>query len=548
MTELHLDHAIVSNGRCCALIAPDACVEWLCLPRFDSESVFASLLDRERGGHFAIRLRGATCSAAYIPDTNVLETRLVTPDAEVLVQDFCPVGFAALIRIIRPIRGTPELEIDLAPRWDYGRQSGAGPLRVHGPRGLILLDAPRVAVISESPTPLSVEAAEAERDRAMERDRAFVATLEAGSHETRSALVLHALTDAESGAMLAAATTSVPEALGEPRNWDYRYAWIRDGCFAAEALLRLGHRRTAENLLTFFEAAIGDATERVQPLFGVDGRTSLPEEPLDQLAGFGGSRPVRVGNAAALQHQHDAYGQLVWLADRLASPSSEARYTWLCKLVDSAVRLRTVPDAGIWEFRDRPGRYTMSRAWCWVAIDRGAKLAQRQGDTERSGRLATLADEERHLIVECAAASGFFAQTLDCDNPDASSLLLPTLGLVPATHPLFIETVRRCESVLAVGSMMRRYVALDDFGETTSVFNVCTLWWAEALARMGETERARDVLERFRAHGNPHGLFSEDVDPSTGALLGNIPQAYSHTGLITARLALERASSYTQAS
>lgn len=547
----HLDYGLASSGRVCALIGPDTSIDWLCMPRFDGPSVFAALLDPAKGGRCAVRYRGANpqMQTRYLPDSNVLETTMSGAAGVLTVTDFCPVGAAALVRLVRPVRGSPSVDIELTPRWDYGRDpDGPGPVTIQTSRPVeepIRLDAPLVLVISHGPASIAAQpaAAEAALRASLASDRAFVATLTGATCEMvrRSALVLHALTDETGGGLIAAATTSVPEALGEPRNWDYRYVWIRDACFAAEALLRLGHRRTASRLLDFFRRVGTKPDGTLQPLFGIDGRAALPEMTLDNLDGFGGSRPVRIGNAAALQHQHDAYGQLIWLTERLGGELTERTWAWVCGLVDTAISLRALPDAGIWEFRDRPGRYTTSRAWIWVALHRGARLARRAGDVGRAQRWRELAAEEHGLILECARRTGFFAQTLDCDNADAASLVLPALGLVDATDPLFLATMERCEAALETGGMMRRYVARDDFGDTTSVFNLCTLWWVEALARAGHRDRARRIFDAFMGHANPLGLLSEDVDPSTGRLLGNFPQAYSHTGVINAALALGEA-------
>lgn len=544
----HLDYAVVSNGRVLALIGPDSSVDWLCLPRFDSPSVFGAVLDRDLGGRCAVRMTEGQYTSNYIDGSNLLDTHISGPTGVVRVRDFCPVGHSALVRIVEPISGHPNIELELDPRWNYGGSLDAGPVQIGCSVPLdgrpITLREPVVVVVSDGGgIEPSAQAAGLAFDDALARDHAFVASLRSDLPPAvvRSALVLHALTDAETGAMLAAATTSIPEAVGEPRNWDYRFAWIRDGCFAAEALLQLGHHETANRLLDFFRRATGDGVDDggVQPVFTIHGKMDMPERVITHLLGFESTRPVRVGNAAALQHQHDAYGQLVWLAARLDRDMSEDRWEWLATLVDMAAVLRNQPDAGIWEFRDRPGRYTTSRAWIWVALDRGARMARARGQNTRAEAWSMLASEERAILFSHAGRAGFFAQTLDNDTPDAASLFLSSIGVVAASHPLFQQTVERCEAALAIGGMMRRYVAEDDFGRTTSVFNLCTLWWAEALARMGRTDQAQATLDRFLTYGNPHGLFSEDVDPATGRLLGNFPQAYTHTGIIKAWLAIE---------
>ncbi len=530
-----LDHGVLGNGHLIALISPAASVDWLCLPRFDSPSVFAGLLDPAAGAFEVLpEAPLLQTEAAYHPRSNGLRTTLYTAAGRVAVDDICPPGVPELLRILRPMDGPLTIRIRFEPRGDYGRAPGGATLWTRAPvNSSFTLDGPLAMVVAQGAARTDPADAQAILRGAVAADREWCGSVPDAL--ARSALCLRLHTYAPTGAIIAAATTSIPEALGTPRTWDYRYAWIRDGAFAAHALLELGFTEEARRFLDFVVEAVGDDVPR--PLYGVGGERDLPERKLPHLAGFEGTGPVRVGNAAALQRQHDSEGQIVWLADALdrrgVSPDA-ARYAWLARQVDRAATNADRPDDGVWEFRGRPRLYTFSRAWCWVALHRGARLADRRGDEERARRWRTRADALRGALLAEADRVGFFAQAAGSEDADASSLCLASLGLIDGRDPRFVATVRRCEEVLLTNGLMRRYQVVDDFGETTSAFGLCTLWWAEALARIGEVSRAESVLDGFLARANPVGLFSEDFDPDAGRMLGNFPQVYSHVGIIEA--------------
>lgn len=562
MRPWRLDHGLISNGRVLALVAPDTHVEWYCADRFDGPALFCGLLDRDRGGRFAIELKGCTHrTQRYRRDSLVLVTTLKGPDGAVVVEDVCPMdGSARLIRRVSPVSGRPRVRVAFDPRPDYGRASVSSSETPSGRRagrftlssigapavpassdGWQAVDQPLTWVLAQDDDPIETTLLGDAVEHADAAWRAWLGQLDAGPEPLvrRSLLTLAALTYRPSGAMIAAATTSLPEAIGEPRNWDYRYCWVRDGAFAADALLQAGDRKSAERFLAFLRRAVGE--DEPQPLYRVDGGSEIPESILSHLRGFEDTGPVRIGNAAATQTQHDSHGQIVWLADgihRAGGVLPKDTLRWLWDRVEAANAARAVPDAGIWEFRDRPGRYTFSHLWCWVALDRGARLAEAHGEGARAARWRALAGQQRKMMLAAADRVGFFAQTLDGDDVDASSLAVAPLGLVPASDPRYRNTIDRCEDVLLVDGLMRRYVAHDDFGETTSTFSLCTLWWIEALALAGRRDEARAAYDRFVAHANPVGLFSEDIEPSTGRLLGNFPQAYTHIGLLAAHRAL----------
>jgi len=577
-----LDHGAIGNGRLIALVSPTSAIEWLCLPRFDSPSVFARLLDRERGGTFRIlagehELRG---SLHYLRNTNVLSTRFEADGCAWEVIDYAPripEGLSVrvpleIVRIVRPIAGNPRLRIDFDPRPDYARAhpqlretshgvevlGGDAPLHLTTNLPCPYILAKREFVLTrpvyfslcygrrECPTTAASAFHELELTVAGWRAWAKTCALPsfASSEVLRSALCLKLHAYHDTGAIIAASTTSVPEAMGTPRAWDYRFCWLRDAAFVVEALRRLGHLNEGEQFLNFLR----DVAESgpLQPLYGIDGERHLEEERLTNLAGFGNCGWVRVGNAATEQRQNDLMGELVLCLETLLTDprivdEDSGRFTPLLqRLVEESIVAAPTQDTSIWEFRTLHNVYTFSRAMCWVAIHRGAQLAQRLGRPDLAARWGPIADAERAEVLRrgYSQSLGYFTQALDGQQPDASLLLLPTLGIVDARDPRFVSTVEAYERELVTGGLMRRYAGLDDFGETHSAFTICSFWWAEALALMGRLDEAVEVFERISRHANPVGLFSEDIDPATGALLGNFPQAYTHVGLIHAAMTI----------
>jgi GH15 family glucan-1,4-alpha-glucosidase len=577
-----LDHGAVGNGRLIALVSPTSAIEWLCLPRFDSPSVFARLLDARRGGTFRFlsgerELRG---TLRYLPNTNVLATAFQDEGGAWEVVDFAPripegLGVRVpmeIVRLVRPLAGSPRLRVDFDPRPDYARVEprlrettagievlgGTVPLHLSTnlpcpyvlSRREFVLNRPVYFVLTygrrETPPSLATVLNELELTVAGWRAWSKSCALPnfAAAQVMRSALCLKLHAFHDTGAIIAASTTSVPEAMGTPRAWDYRFCWLRDAAFVVEALRRLGHLNEGEEFLDFLR----DVAESgpLQPLYGIDGERHLPEEGLPHLSGFGDCGWVRVGNAASEQRQNDLMGELVLcietlLSDpRIVNEDSGRFMPLLRRLVEEAIEAAPTTDTSIWEFRTKHDVYTFSRAMCWVAIDRGARLAQRMGRPDLAERWGPIAEHERAEVLRRGYNErlGFFTQSLDGEHPDASLLLLPTIGIVDARDPRFVSTVDAYEQRLVTRGLMRRYVNADDFGETKSAFTICSFWWAEALALMGRLERAVEVFENISRHANPVGLFSEDIDPDTGALLGNFPQAYTHVGLIHAAMTI----------
>ena len=581
--DTRLDHGAIGNGRLVALVAPTSAIEWLCLPRFDSPSVFAALLDPQRGGTFQFLSHGAELrgKARYLPNTNVLATEFVAGDARWEVIDFAPripQGGGRfdvpleVIRMVVPLAGTPRVTVDFSPRPNYGREPGRLLATQHGVEVLdagapmhlysnvpgdhicskteIAVRQPLYFVLTYGPRPAAPTAADVryQLEETIRGWRMWSKTCAlpsfAADHVLRSALCLKLHAYVDTGAIIAAATTSIPEALGTPRTWDYRYCWLRDAAFVVEALRRLSHLHEGEQFIGFLR----DIAESgpLQPLYGIGGERALPEQVLEHLSGFAGTGPVRIGNAAAEQQQNDLNGELILCLQTLMSDprivldQPRTFFPLVQRLVEQAVALAPLADTGIWEFRTLPRHYTFSRAMCWAAIDRGAQIAARFGHPELAARWSAVAAEEREVVLRRGFSTrlGCFTQALDGEHGDASNLLLPTIGLVDARDPRFLATLDHYGQHMTRGDLMQRYTNPDDFGATTSAFTICSFWWAEALALAGRLEEAVDVFHRVVAHANPLGLFSEDIEPETGQLLGNFPQAYTHVGLIHAAMTI----------
>jgi alpha,alpha-trehalase len=573
-----LDHGAIGNGRVLALVSPTTAIEWLCLPRFDSPSVFGRLLDADRGGTFRFLVGGHEPSGvlSYVPNTNVLVSRFERDDCVWEVTDFAPripegLGVRVpteLVRIARPISGQPRISVDFDPRPDYARAKvdyvqitngvailgGGHPLQlttnvpipyILGKREFVL-NRPMYFVLSygmreEIPTMASVNNS---LELTIAGWRSWVKTCSlptfAPNEVLRSALCLKLHIYHDTGAIIAAATTSIPEAMGTERCWDYRYCWLRDAAFVVEALRRLSYLGEGERFISYLrDVAEGGP---LQPLYGIGGERDLTERSLEHLAGFGGNGYVRVGNAATEQHQNDLMGELVLCLDtllndpRIVHDDPDSFFPLIRRLVEQAIDAAPRPDTGIWEFRSRFRHYTFSRAMCWVAIHRGAGLARKFGKIELANSWDAIAESELQIILDRGfnAKLGFFSQALDGQNADAANLLLPSLGIVDARDPRFVSTVDNYRRMLGDRGLLLRYRTEDDFGETTSAFTMCSFWLAEALALADRLDEAVELFRYLIKFSNPVGLFSEDIDPQTGALLGNFPQAYTHVGLIHA--------------
>lgn len=579
-----LDHGVIGNGRLLALVSPSSAIEWLCMPTFSSPSVFARLLDRDNGGTFqflgagGVELRG---KLTYITNTNVLCTRFEQGDAAWEVVDFAPrvpdgIDMKApieIMRLIRPVKGRPRIQVVFDPRPDYARApvrisqgvngidvAGAdAPLRLttNMPVPYILggqeftLDGPTFFVFSygargELPTLSAVNQA---LELTIHGWRAWCKTcalpLFAEKEVLRSALCLKLHAYQDTGAIIAATTTSIPETMGTERTWDYRFCWVRDAAFVVEALRRLSHLNEGEQFLRFVRNAAESG--QLQPLYAIDGSRDLRELFLPHLAGFGGNGFVRIGNAAAMQCQNDLYGEVILclqtlLQDpRIVNHNPEGYVPLIRRMVEEAIAAAPIDDTGIWEYRTILKPHTFSRAMCWVAVSRGALLMRQLGQPELADTWQKIADSEQAIVLERGYNEelGFFTQSLGGRWPDASNLLLPSIGIVDARDPRFVSTVEAYDRLLNMGDgLMLRYANPDDFGLPSSAFTICSFWMAEALALVGRLDDAADRFNRLMKYANPVGLFSEDIDPKTGALLGNFPQAYTHVGLIHAAITI----------
>ena len=577
-----LDHAAYGNGRVLALVAPDSGLDWLCLPRFDAPSLFGRLLDSERGGTFAFRQRGVLLEgrASYERNTNVVRTEFKSGEDAWEVIDFAPrlprgasvEAPLEIVRIVRTLAGRPKLSVLFDPRPGYAETlprielSSEGLSVLHRDGDLTLWsDVPAPYVLSgqefspareswfvlawgrraHAPTRASVLH---DHEVTVSAWRAWARTCAlptfAAEAVLRSALCLKLHQNHDTGAIIAAATTSIPEALGTERTWDYRYCWLRDAAFVVEALRRLSHLAEGERYLRFLRDVVEAGP--LQPVYGIGGERALEERRLEHLAGFGGNGHVRIGNAAYSQRQNDLAGEVVlcletFLCDpRIVNEDPREYVPLLRTLVEGAIRDFEEPDTGIWEYRTQLRHHTFSKAMCWVAAQRGALLAQGLGEPLLAERWSGAAMRMRDIVLERGfnARLGYFTQGFDGTYADASILLLPTLGLIDARDPRFVSTVRAYERLLVRDGWMLRYSHADDFGETTSAFSICSFWWAEALALMGELDEAVALFRRLLAHANPVGLFSEDVDTRGARLLGNFPQAYTHVGLIHAAMTI----------
>jgi alpha,alpha-trehalase len=612
------DYAFISDCHSAALIARDASVEWACFHRFDNRSVFARLLDRERGGFFRIAPVGAfRSSRRYIPETNVLETRFETGTGVVIITDCLPLrqqpeapGGAErpaphhlLLRQVRGEAGSVELELEFVPRFDYGLTTplldlqaddlavvigSADSLLLHSDlrplertgrgscRARATLAAGQEAWVALTYAPAGK--LQVERHTEADKRARLVQTVDfwqdwsrrcsyQGPYRdavVRSALVLKGLTNAPTGAVVAAPTTSLPEEVGGERNWDYRFSWLRDSVAMLSALAGLGHLQEAREFTEWMVRTAAGRAEDLQIMYGIGGERLLPEFQLDHLEGYRGSRPVRVGNGAWNQFQLDTYGELleavlvytlVLRRDHSPSVLGQPMTMFLREVVETAIRRWQDADEGIWEVRGGRQHFVFSKLMAWVTVDRGLRLLRSSLESADLERWTAVRDEIRSRIeVEGVDPdSGAFVQAFGSRSLDASTLQLGLRGFLPFHDPRIRATTERIDRELTRNGHVYRYLDRRDGlagGEGSFVF--CTLWLVSSLALGGEVERAQARLDQVLACANDLGLLAEEIDPDTGELLGNFPQGFSHLGVIGAALNLQRAqtglrSSYVEA-
>ena len=585
-----LDLAVVGNCSFSALIDSRARVVWSCLPRFDSDPRFCALLQdgpEEDASCFAVDVEDfSRATQRYRRNSAIVETFLHDRrGASIQVTDFAPrfkqLGRtfrpAMLVRQVAPLFGTPRITVRLRPTHGYGRHRpettrGSNHMRFPMPDFALRLttDAPMTYVADEIPFILehplhfvlgpdetllgSVD--ETFRDFFARTDeywmewcRYLSLPFEWQEAVVRAAITLKLSNFEETGAVIAAPTTSVPEAPGSGRNWDYRYCWLRDSYFVVDALNALGVTRTMEGYLNYIMnivAASGD--ELLQPVFGITQEQRLDERVEEALSGYRGMGPVRVGNDAYRQVQNDGYGSAIlscaqmFFDTRLTRLGDEALFLRLEKLGERAAELWNQPDAGIWELRGRQEVHTYSSVMCWAGCDRLARIALRLGLPERAAHWAGVAARIREGILTAAwnAETNSFAATFGGSSVDAVLCLLPQLGFLRGRDPRFVGTIDRVERELRHGGHLFRYAVEDDFGRPEVAFNACTFWYIDALATLGRVDEARALFESMLAARNGVGLLSEDIDPGTGELWGNMPQTYSMVGLIHSAVKLSR--------
>ncbi|MBV9193788.1 MAG: glycoside hydrolase family 15 protein [Solirubrobacterales bacterium] len=602
------DYAFLSDCVSTALVASNGNVEWMCLPRMDSPSVFAAMLDRDAG---SFRLGPADVSVPagrrYIPGTMVLETSWETRMGWVIVRDALSIGpwrhetersrshrrsptdhdaDQVMLRLIECVQGSAEIKLECEPAFDYGGLAAdweyAGPgyceaiarsegidlqlrlttdlrLGFEGPRArarTTLHEGQRAFVAlgwSTHGMPTTYEEAEAWLQRT---GRFWQEWLKHGafpdhawrSYLQRSALTLKGLTYAPSGAMLAAATTSLPETPGGDRNWDYRYSWIRDSTFMLWALYTLGFDEEANDFFYFVEDMAEAEEGQLQIMYGIGGESRLEEQELEHLSGYEQSRPVRVGNGAYNQDQHDVWGAVldsIYLHTRSRDQLPDRLWPIIKRQVETALARWREPDRGIWEVRGDPKHFTSSKVMCWVAADRGARLAELRADELTSARWQAAADEiHADICANGVDQRGVFVQHYDTDALDASLLLMPLVRFLPPDDPRLRATVLAIADELTENDLVLRYrvdKTDDGFASEEGTFTICSFWLVSALVEIGELGRARALCEKLLSFASPLQLYAEEVDAATGRHLGNFPQAFTHLALINAVVHIIRA-------
>lgn len=584
-------HAIIGDLQTVALVGLDGRIDYLCLPEFDSPSVFAALLDAERGGEFAITpaLTQPRHKQLYLPDTNIVLTRFLSEEGVAEISDFMPVHptrhSSRVVRRVKTVRGRVRFTVRCAPRFDYARvghlvEIEPGAVRFTGDDGVVL------RLSSSIPLTVSGPDAVAEFDLAagaaatfvleqVTGDRSYPIDLEQYVTESfkatmnfwrgwvgrstyqgrwrdevcRSALALKLLYGRWSGSIVAAGTFGLPETVGGVRNWDYRYSWIRDSSFTLYALTRLGMTDETGAYIRWLERRFeASRPETLRTLYTIEGHPALPEVTLDHLEGYRGSRPVRIGNAASGQLQLDIYGELldaIYLYDRYGEATSYELWHRIAAMVDWVVENWRRPDDGVWEVRNGPHEFLYSRILCWVAIDRGLRLALKRSFPAAIERWRDARDaiyREVHEEFWDAEAQTFIG-VKGTRRLDASCLVMPLVQFISATDPRWRSTMRAIERHLVEDSLVYRYdiegPEADGLEGAEGSFSICSFWYIECLSRSGDLQKARFLFEKMLGYANHVGLYAEEIG-RTGEHLGNFPQAFTHLALISAAYDLNR--------
>ena len=580
-----LNYGIVGNCKSSALIFEDSSINWCCLPQFDSSSVFGKILDNEIGGSFKINCdKSFLIKQTYFKNTAILVTNFKNDNEEFELIDYMPrfknddgtfYSSPEIHRILLPIKGTPKLHIKYDPQLEYS----TGKTKKHIKQNFIvsivedknyetlflytnmnkkdvlnsnevILDKKIFFCVSynEKINIPNFESVYFEFEKTKvywlnwtNKNPYFI---NYGNEINRSAITLKLLTFEKTGAVLAAATTSIPETIGEVRNWDYRFCWIRDASMVIKIITKLGHEKIVKNFIDYIVNLIPNKNEKLQIMYGINGEKILTEKKLDHLSGFMDSKPVRVGNAAYFQKQNDIYGILIDAIhfQILKFKDDKYKHEQLWSIVKSIVwsvnKNWKKADKGIWEFRNKEMHFTFSKLLCWVAVDRAIKISELIQRGEKAKKWESLRKEIHDDIIENAWSKKkqAFTQSYGSEELDSSVLLMESYGFIEASDSKFIKTVKSIEDELMFEGLLFRYKNKDDFGEPKSSFTVCTFWFIDSLYKIGEKEKAKKMFDKLLSYSNHLGLFSEDLDFKSKELLGNFPQAYSHLALIETAL------------
>ena len=583
----NLNYGIVGNGKSAALISNKGSVDWLCLPKFDSPSVFASLLDKEKGGHFSIiSVAGAEITQRYEFHSNILVTRFECADGTFEIHDFMPRYKTDngsyyippdLIRYIKWIEGKPKIKIQFDPRLEYAKFGtnitfNGKYVKAYTSKGsydslYLYTSMDKLSVVGQLPITIEKDEfilisynqkllAQTISRAYLKLQRTKVYWLNWAERTTRfkkyndeimrSALLLKLLSYQKSGAILAAVTTSIPETIGEERNWDYRFCWIRDASMVIKVMTKLGHFNVAHRYLNFIIDLLPDKGEKIQIMYGINGEKKLTEYELTHLSGYEDSKPVRIGNAAYKQKQNDIYGILVDVIYQLfhlfatSLEHSEELWTITRNIIKVVETNWQKPDKGIWEIRHSTKHFTFSKVLCWVAADRGIKIAELLHQKEYIQSWSRLRNKIKNDILKNAWSEKkqSFTQAYGIEDLDASALLMESFGFLDGNDPKFRSTVKAIQKELEYKGLMFRYKNRDDFGQPSSAFTICSFWLIRSLYIIGEKEEAQRKFDELLKYSNHLGLFSEDLDFESKRLLGNFPQAYSHLALIDVAMLL----------
>ena len=581
----NLNFGIIGNCKSSALINDDSSIDWSCLPEFDSPSIFCKILDEKIGGSFKIDCDSSySIRQKYMEKTCILITTFQNPENEFQVIDFMPryqkengiyYSPPQIVRVLKLVKGKPKFRVSYNPKLSFslGKTNNyvkenfiVSVLNEDRYETLYLYtDLNKNIVLNSSEITLNedhfmtisynekinipgIESTllELEKTKVYWTNWCYKTPVFENYNDEilRSAMTLKLLTYEKTGAVLAAATTSIPETIGEVRNWDYRFCWIRDASMVIKVIAKLGHIRIVKKFIEYIIDLIPTKEQKLQIMYGIKGEKLLTEKTLDHLAGYKNSKPVRVGNAAFSQKQNDIYGILMdaihYKIEKFTDENDKHEELW--SIVKSIVWVVNnnwkLPDKGIWEFRNEDQHFTFSKLLCWVAIDRAIKISEIIQDGKSAKKWTPLRDEIKNNIMKNAwnEKKKAFTQSYDSEHLDASILLMEPYGFIEAKNKKYISTVKAIGKELSHEGLLFRYKNVDDFGTPSSSFTVCTFWYIDSLYKIGEEKKSKKLFEKLLSYSNHLGLFSEDIDFKSKRLLGNFPQAYSHLALIDTAL------------